>query len=126
MRTVFIHAAMLSTLTASAAYAATSSGNPIPPAQPLVSDGEGASGGRGVRLAAAGTGTLLFVPEAKQSLLVTVGEGGEGRRGRHFRKFRYYYNYSPYYGRRHLYAPGYYRRDYELRCHYRLYRSPPC
>jgi hypothetical protein len=131
MKTVLVHAAMLSTLTASAAYAAAPANAPNPLASPAVSDGEGAAGGRGMRLAAAAAGTLLFVPEAaKQSLLVTVGEGGEGKRGKHFRKahrYKYVHRYrhyhrGPYHVRRYWYGSGYYRHRYNRR----FYGRCPC
>jgi hypothetical protein len=136
MGTILIHAAMVSALTASAAFAATPSSNPDPSIGTTVAAGEGAPGGRGVRLASAAAGTLLFTPEAKQSLLVTVGEGGEGgegRRGKHFRKFRHHYAGPDHYIRRQWYGYdrryydrpyGYYQRDYDRRDEWRYYDRP--
>src|SRR6266496_2714279 len=98
-------------------------------------------GGQGVRLASAAASTFLFVREAAQSPLVTVGEGGEGRRGGRFRAQRFHfhqhygrqYNYirrdryrrfdpppydRPYYGRP-SYGPRYYDRPYDYPPRYR-------
>ena len=122
MKAFLVPAAMLSVLTASAAFAATA---PAAMGDPAVPADEGAGGGRGVRVASAVASPLLFVPDAAQSPLVTVGEGGEGGKGRRWRGYRgrhvvYYrpvrhYRYGHY--RRHY---GGYRHRYRVR-HYRAY-----
>jgi hypothetical protein len=133
MKTGLIGATLLSVLTASAASAAvTPQADPAAtPRNAALFEAEGASGGAGGRIASAAASTLLFVPDAKQSALVQVGEGGEGGRGRgrrfrgHFgppihapaygyrRKYGYgrpYYSRNLYYGRRGYYHPGPYYR----------------
>lgn len=109
MKTALIGAAMLTVLTASVSYAGIQPGGASRDAAAGVA-GEGAAGGRGVRLASAAAGTFLFVPDAVQSPLVAVGEGGEGRKGRRFRAYRYS---GPYYGRSYRrYRAPYYARPY--------------
>ena len=103
MRTVLIQAAMLGAITTSAPAATPPADGSTNLAGQTVSDGEGAAGSRGVRLAGAAAATFLFVPEATQSLLVTVGEGGEGKRGRRFRGYRPQH-FAPY-RRPHWYGP---------------------
>jgi hypothetical protein len=111
MKAALLSAAMLSVLTASASYAATERSGAAG-ANPAASSGEGASGGRGVKVASAAASTFLFVREAAQSPLVTVGEGGEGRRGRRWRQ-----QYGPSYN-------YYYQRDRYRRVAPRLYDRP--
>jgi hypothetical protein len=127
MKAALISAAMLGVLTASASYAATEAGGANRVDPQAASSGEGASGGRGVRVASAAASTFLFVREAAQSALVTVGEGGEGRRGRRWRP-----HYGPsynYYFQRDRYRrihPRFYNRPYYGRPHYgRPYGYPP-
>ena len=123
MQGVLVHAAMLSALTATATYASASAGDTALAApKPAISDGEGAAGGRGVRLAGAAS-ILLFVPGANQSsLIVPVGEGGEGKRGRRFRHHGPRYN--PYVGRPYQYR-GNYRRDWNEGYYGRSYYDRP-
>ena len=71
------------------------------PAGRPVADGEGADGGRGSALARAGASSFLTAPEARQSPLVAVGEGGEGgmgkRKGKGWRRHGEGYGYrEPY------------------------------
>jgi hypothetical protein len=110
MKAVMISAAMLSVLTGSASYAATDPNGAGKMDARAALSGEGAPGGQGIRIASAAAATFLFVRDAAQSPLVTVGEGGEGRRGRRFRG-RYLHHYGHQY--------GYFRRDY-----YRRYGGP--
>jgi hypothetical protein len=112
MKAVLVSAAMLSVLTASASYAATERSGATGANPQAASSGEGASGGQGVKIASAAASTFLFVREAAQSPLVTVGEGGEGRRGRRWR---------PHYGPSYNY---YYQRDRYRRVAPRLYDRP--
>lgn len=77
MKTALIRAAMIGvvhvTVPAVAAPVATAH---------LPERGEGLDGGRGATLTRAGAAPFLAAPEARQSLLTPVGEGGEGGRGR--------------------------------------------
>jgi hypothetical protein len=131
MKAAVIRAAMLSVLTASASYAATDpAGASRPNPDAALSGGEGAPGGQGVRIASAAASTFLFVREASQSPLVTVGEGGEGRRGRRFhgRHFHHYpghYNYYRYYNRPYYNRPYYNRPYYGRPYHGRPYHGRP-
>jgi hypothetical protein len=88
MKPALISVTLLSVLTASA-NAATESRAFDEARPPEASTGEGGDGLQSVRLAGAAASTFLFVPDARQSLLVPVaegGEGGEGRRGRRWRR----------------------------------------
>ena len=78
-----IGAALLGVLTASASAAPAATATPAR-FGPLTT-GEGGNGSGSIRLASNLTSPFLVVPDAAQSLLVTVGEGGEGRRGRKLR-----------------------------------------
>jgi hypothetical protein len=129
MKTGLIGATLLSVLTATAASAAVA-----PAADPTATRGnaplfnaEGASGGSGVRIASAAASTLLFVPDAKQSALVQVGEGGEGGRGRR-RKFRAHFGppfHAPAHGFRRKFHHGHYGGPYYRSLHYgRGYYGP--
>jgi hypothetical protein len=126
MKAVVVSAAMLSVLTATASYAATEAGAASRAApQAEVPAAEGAPGGQGVKVAGLAASTFLFVPDAAQSHLVTVGEGGEGRRGRKWRRghhsyyirreYHYFYDRPvygrPYHGRPYYDRPSY-RRPY--------------
>lgn len=121
-----VGAALLGVLTAGASAAADAIGTPAQ-FDPLAT-GEGGNGSGSVRLSSNITSTFLVVPDAAQSLLVTVGEGGEGGEGRRFRRhpgdyfgyyrsprYRYDGDYSPYY-----IPPGYDRPYYDQR----YYRRP--
>lgn len=55
---------------------------------------DGVDGGAGATLARAGASTFLDLPEARQSALLPVGEGGEGGRGRWRRGYGYGYGYG--------------------------------
>src|SRR5262245_34249734 len=116
MKAVLLSAAMLSVLTASASYAATEGGGTTRTNPQAASSGEGASGGQGVKVASAAASTFLFVREAAQSNLVTVGEGGEGRRGWRWRP-HYGHSYGYYFAPR-LYDRPYYDRPYYDRRYY--------
>lgn len=124
MKGFLVHAAMLSVLTATATCASAYSGDMARAPSPAISDGEGATGGRGVKLASSIASTLLFVPEANQSsLIVPVGEGGEGKKGRRWRDRGSRYN--PYGGRPYQYRGHYrnwnhgtYGRAYDARPYY--------
>ena len=127
MKGFLVHAAMIGALTAPAPHASASVGD-TGPARPgaVVAEGEGAAGGRGVRLASAAAATFLFVPGAQQtSHIVPVGEGGEGKKGRRWRhRGSGYdpYTYDPY-GRRYEYRSTY-RRPYEGYSERRYYERP--
>jgi hypothetical protein len=133
MKAALIRATMLSVLTASASYAATDPGGASRPNPDTPLSGEGALGGQGVKVAGGAASTFLFVREAAQSPLVTVGEGGEGRRGRRLRGDRFYYRerfgrqYNYYRGERlrrfdpRLYDRPYYGRPYYERYYYDRY-----
>ncbi|WP_213286389.1 hypothetical protein [Bradyrhizobium sp. sGM-13] len=126
---MIIGAALLGVLTASASAAADATGNPAK-FDPLTT-GEGGDGSGSVRLSSNLPSTFLVVPDAAQSLLVTVGEGGEGGEGRRGRRLRRhpgdYYGYyrSPRYRYDRDYSP-YYMPDRYGRPYYdqRYYRRP--
>jgi hypothetical protein len=80
MKTVLVSAALLGAVSASSAAATTDSMRPVAPPDAMTS-GEGGNGAGSVKLASAVTSAFLFVPNAVQSPLVTVGEGGEGGEG---------------------------------------------
>lgn len=130
MKTVVVSAALLSVLTVSASATPIDAMGPQAQFDPLAA-GEGGSGAGSVKLASAITSTFLFVPDAAQSLLVTVGEGGEGGeggRGRRLRGYRAYnfdYYRSPRYRLYREYRPYYSPLPYE-RPYYdqRYYRRP--
>lgn len=117
MKTI-VGAALLGVLTASASAAADTTGTGAQ-FEPLTM-GEGGNGSGSVRLASMLTSTFLVVPDAAQSLLVTVGEGGEGgegRRGRRLRRhpgdyFGYYRSPRYRYDRDYYYTPYRYDRPY--------------
>ncbi len=77
MRCALISAAMLGVMHVTVPVAAA------PGARPPA---EGADGGQGTALVRGGASTFLAAPEARQSPLVAVGEGGEGGRGREWRR----------------------------------------
>ncbi|MFB9267343.1 hypothetical protein ACFFWD_30050 [Bradyrhizobium erythrophlei] len=117
MKTVLLSVALLGAVTASAT--AATGGAMRPGAQPdALATGEGGNGAGSVKLASLVTSTFLFVPDAVQSPLVAVGEGGEGGYGR--RRYRHdnypdYYEpryYRPYPGYPPYYAPRRYGRPY--------------
>jgi len=124
MKTI-VSAALLGVLAAGAPAAADATGTPAQ-FDPLTT-GEGGNGSGSVRLSSNLTSTFLVVPDAAQSLLVTVGEGGEGGegwRGRRLRRYpgdylgyyrspryRYDRDYSPYY-MPHRYDRPYYDQRY--------------
>lgn len=88
MKSALISVTLLSVLTASA-NAATDARAFDDARPPQASTGEGGDGLESVKLASAAASKFLFVPDARQSLLVPVaegGEGGEGRRGRRLRR----------------------------------------
>lgn len=102
MKRVLFSAALVGVMTATAAHAAIER-SPVTSADPLSSGEEGGGGGRGIKVASVINTTLLFVPEAVQSHLIPVGEGGEGGHGRRFRNRSYVPDY---------YGPRYERRSY--------------
>lgn len=120
MKTGMIGATLLTVVTAGGSYATTAQlERAQAPRDAALYGEEGGMGSGSVRLASAVTSTLLFAPEAKQSPLVTVGEGGEGGRGKKWRKHRRHY--GPAYGHyRHQYRPRYYDPYY----HRPRYRDP--
>ena len=77
MKTI-VSATLLGVLAAGAPAAADATGTPAQ-FDPLTT-GEGGNGSGSVRLSSNLTSTFLVVPDAAQSLLVTVGEGGRRRR----------------------------------------------
>ena len=126
MKGFLVHAAMIGALTAPATYASARAAD-TGPARPdaVVSEGEGAAGGRGVRLASAAAATFLFVPGADQSsYIVPVAEGGEGGEGKKGRRWRQRGSgYDPYMGRRYEYRSTY-RRPYQGYSERRYYERP--
>lgn len=82
MRSTLITAAMLGVVQVAVPVSAA----PLPP-RPV--EGEGADGGRGATMARRGAADFLAPPDARQSALVPVAEGGEGGRGRGWRRREY-------------------------------------
>jgi hypothetical protein len=112
MKSTLISVTLLSIFTASAN--AVTDARPFDDARPPeVTMGEGGDGLGSVKLASVAASTFLFVPDASQSLLVPVAEGGEGGRGRRWRRHRGdYYHYR-----------GFRSRDSGYRRYYQPYRS---
>jgi hypothetical protein len=124
MKGFLVHAVMIGALTAPATYASATPSDADLLARPgATAEGEGAAGGRGVRLASATAATFMFVPGIDQSShLVPVGEGGEGKKGRRARQRGYHY--GPYSGSRYQYRGGY-RRDWNQGYYERRYYDRP-
>jgi hypothetical protein len=81
MKTVLLSAALLGTVAAGDAAAGAGVFRPVPPSDAAMA-GEGGNGAGSIKVAGVVTSAFLFVPNAVQSPLVTIGEGGEGGKGK--------------------------------------------
>lgn len=100
VKRILISAATIGVLTANA-DATTNIGFSVAPPETQEA-GEGGNGSGSVKIASLVSSTFLLVPDARQSLLVTVGEGGEGGEGGRGRRWRKrHHHYGHYYGHNH-------------------------